>query len=312
MSIKKINIFNRIIYWNEILMEVSILIVTKNRPDELEITLNKLFGLLDLSIHEVLVFIDGCKKTEVLIAKYPWVHWENSAISISASPARNKLYKKAKGKIFIGLDDDAHPLNTNFITISEQLFKEFPKVGILTFEEIKGIFNSDTDTLILKQDFLQEYLCSEFVGCGFAIRKEVYEITNGFPVWVDIYGEESCLSMEVLAKGYDILYTNRITVNHRVNIAQRMQTGRNYYRFGKQLKNTTFYYLVYYPFPLFKIAKLFWHNFKKYACSDWKYFKTYFQALFAIVLFLPRLIPYRNPIDATTLERIRQLPNPKF
>ena len=48
-------------------MKISILIVTKNRPDELEITLNKLFGLLDLSVHEVLVFIDGCNKTEILI-----------------------------------------------------------------------------------------------------------------------------------------------------------------------------------------------------------------------------------------------------
>ena len=82
-------------------MKISILIVTKNRPDELEITLNRLIGLLDLTLHEVLVFIDGCEKTEMLIAKYPWVQWENSAISISASPARNKLYKKAKGKILI-------------------------------------------------------------------------------------------------------------------------------------------------------------------------------------------------------------------
>jgi GT2 family glycosyltransferase len=257
--------------------------------------------------------LDGCTDESFLLkSQFDWVKWDSSKKSTGASPARNMLYKKAKGQILIGLDDDAHPLYADFIERTVAVFEKYPNVGVLAFEEIKGVFNSDAEALLKKQDGLEEYLCSEFVGCGFAIRKSVYEATNGFPVWIDIYGEESCISIEVLSKGYDILYTNKIAVNHRVNREERIKKGRNYYRFEKQLKNTTFYYLVYYPFPLFKIAKLFWHNFKKYACSDWKYFKTYFQTLFTIVLFLPRLIPYRNPIDPIILARIRQLPNPKF
>ena len=38
---------------------------------------------------------------------------------------------------------------------------------------------------------------------------------------VDIYGEESCVAIEVMSKGYDILYSNKIKVNHRVNKEQR-------------------------------------------------------------------------------------------
>src|SRR5690606_13336476 len=148
-------------------------------------------------------------------------------------------------------------------------------VGVLAFQEIKGVFNSDTEALTQRQEILEEFLCSEFVGCGFAIRKEVYQATNGFPLWIDIYGEESCVSIEVLAQGYDILYTNSISVNHRVNREERFKIGRNYFRFEKQLKNTAFYYLVYYPFPLYKISRLLWHNFKKYAFTDWNYFITF-------------------------------------
>lgn len=293
-------------------MEISFLIVTKNRSEELEFTLKQLHAVFDVTNHEVLVFIDGCKLTEKVQNQFPWVQWYQSDTSIGASGARAVLYPKAKGQILIGLDDDAHPLNANFIKVTEELFNQYPKVGILAFKEIKGIYQSDEQALALKGEAVEEYLCSEFVGCGFAIKKNVYDSTRGFPVWVDIYGEESCVSIEVLANGYDILYTNRIAVNHRVNREERFSTGKNYYRFGKQLKNTVFYYLVYYPKPLFKIVRLLWHNFKKYGSSDWNYFFAFFKSLLTIIINLEKVLKYRYPIDSKDLKRIRQLPNPKY
>ncbi|WP_367757391.1 glycosyltransferase family 2 protein [Flavobacterium sp. WC2430] len=294
-------------------MKISILIVSKNRKEELVFTLNKIKNLIDVLIHEVLVFLDGCSDgSEFLKTQFEWVTWEVSEKSIGASAARNALYPKAKGEFLIGLDDDAHPLQTDFITLTKTLFEQNPNVGILAFQEIKGVFNSDIEALVLKKHFLEEYFCNEFVGCGFAIRNEVYKSTNGFPVWVDIYGEESCLSIEVIAKGYDILYTNRIAVNHRVNMELRIKAGGNYFRFEKQLKNVTYYYLVYYPFPFIKITRLFWHNFIKYAFRDWVFFKIYFKTMLIILFYLPRLIKYRNPVEAKVLKKISSLPSPKF
>ncbi|TDE04587.1 glycosyltransferase family 2 protein [Flavobacterium hiemivividum] len=294
-------------------MQTSILIVSKNRKEELSKTLLKIKGLLDFSIHEVLVFLDGCTDgSEDLKNEFSWVKWFGSNTTIGASGSRAILYPHAKGSFFIGLDDDAHPLQADFIAIVTQIFSEYPKVGVLAFQEIKGVFNSNVEALTHKKELVDEYLCHEFVGCGFAIRKVVYEATSGFPVWMDIYGEESCVSIEVLANGYDILYTNRIAVNHRVNREERLKTGKNYYRFDKQLKNTVFYYLVYYPFPLMKIAKLLWHNFKKYACSDRRYFHIYFQSLFSAVTTLPKILSHRKPIDSQILKRICQLPPPRY
>lgn len=294
-------------------MQASIVIVSKNRKSELEKTLKILQTRIDLSIHEVLVFLDGCTDDSFLLKnQMHWVKWYGSDTGIGASGARAILYPKAIGQILIGLDDDAHPLNSDFVRLSEQLFNRYPNVGVLAFQEIKGVFPSDTEALAQKQDELVEYFCCEFVGCGFAIRKAVYDSTRGFPIWVDIYGEESCVSIEVLANGYDILYTNSISVNHRVDRAQRILKGKNYFRFGKQLKNTAFYYLVYYRFPMYKISRLLWHNFKKYGCSDWRYFKIYLQALFHVLLFLPQLKKYRRPINKSVLTRIRQLRSPQF
>ncbi len=53
----------------------SIVIVTKNRAEELAFTLDKIYQLIDVTIHEVLVFIDGCEATELIKKDFSWVKW---------------------------------------------------------------------------------------------------------------------------------------------------------------------------------------------------------------------------------------------
>lgn len=293
-------------------MQASILIVSKNRKDELEKTLLILEKLIDFSKHEILVFLDGCSdNSNNLIEKFKRIKWEVSKYSIGASKARHILYPKAKGQFLIGLDDDAHPITKDFILKTKQIFEIYPNVGIIAFQEIKGQF-IEVQEISKDKATHEHYFTSEFIGCGFAIRKDVYQAINGFPVWIDIYGEESCVSIEVLSKGYDIIYTNQIKVNHRINKEARKLAKQHYFRFGKQLKNTTYYYLVYYPFPLFNILKLFIHNFRKYALSDWNYFSAYFRTILNILVGLPKVLNYRNPIDKSAIDKSRNLQRLKF
>ena len=293
-------------------MQVSILIVSKNRKNELEKTLVILEKLIDRSTNEILVFLDGCTdNSAALKEKFNWVRWEISKQTIGASKARHILYPKALGLFLIGFDDDAHPINEDFILKTIQVFDKHPNVGIIAFQEIKGVFTQELEISNWKI-VDEEYYTNEFIGCGFAIRRDVYEAINGFPVWIDIYGEESCVSLEVLSKGYDIIYSNQIKVNHRINKDERKLAGQNYFRFGKQLKNTTYYYLVYFPFPLFNILKLFIHNFSKYALSDWKYFSLYFRTILEILLGLPKVLSYRSPIDKKTIIKSRNFQRLKF
>ena len=244
-------------------MQISFLIVTKDRPEDLAFTLIKLKKLMNLSVHEVLVFIDGCAKTEAIIEDFEWVKWTVSRKSVSASPARSILYKKAKGTLLIGLDDDAHPLSPNFIEEVEASFYSNKDLGVIAFQEVRGLFKSDKNAIKCSKQ-LKSFFTNDFVGCGFAIKKEVYKATNGFPVWIDIYGEEPALALEVLDSGFSILYQPTIKVNHRVDVEKRKFQGRNYFRFEHQLKNSIRYYLVYYPKPILKVIKVLWHNFKKY------------------------------------------------
>lgn len=294
-------------------MKASILIVSKNRKAELLKTLIILESLIHKTDVEVLVFLDGCTdESTLLMDQFNWVKWFSSEKSIGASRARHGLYQKAKGQFFIGLDDDAHPLYSDFVSQTKSIFKQYPNVGIIAFQEIKGIFDSDLQALNTVPLGNEEYLTNEFIGCGFAIRKDVYEAISGFPVWIDIYGEESCVSIEVLAAGYDILYSNKIKVNHRVNLKERKKAGQNYFRFGKQLKNSTYYFLVYYPFPLSNIFKLYWHNFRKYALRDFNCFKIFFNVSIEVLWGIPKVLPYRKPVNVKVLDKMRKAKGLRF
>jgi GT2 family glycosyltransferase len=291
-------------------MEISFLIVTKNRPEELEFTLTKLQIYYDSSCHEVLVLIDGCPETEVIKEKYPWVQWYSLKESISASPARNFLYQKAIGEILIGLDDDANLISEKPIETIQSYFNANQNLGILAFKEVKGIFKSNSE--INLENEKEEFLTTEFIGSGFAIRKKVYDETNGFPIWMDIYGEETCVSLEVMDLGYDILYSNQVAVNHRIDVEKRKLQGKNYFRFQKQLQNSFRIYLVYYQYPLKKITKLLFHNFKKYALSDWIYFKLFFKAVVNMFLVFFVVMKFRKSINNVTLLKLKQLQSIKY
>lgn len=286
-------------------MEISFLIVTKNRPDELQFTLKQLQHIFDAERDEVLVYIDDCVATERLQVQFSWVKWYVGKESISASPARNFLYKKAVGEIFIGLDDDAHLISEKPIETIQSYFNANQSLGILAFKEVKGIFKLNSE--INLENEKEEFLTTEFIGSGFAIRKKVYDETNGFPIWMDIYGEETCVSLEVMDLGYDILYSNQVAVNHRIDVEKRKLQGKNYFRFQKQLQNSFRIYIVYYRYPLKRILKLLLHNFRKYALSDWTYFRLFLKAIWNMFVNFSNVIKYRKAVKQSTLIRLKKL-----
>ena len=142
-------------------MQASILIVSKNRKEELLQTLKIVESLIDKTEIEVIVFLDGCiDGSECLQNELNWVKWHISLKSIGASAARHQIYPLAKSEILIGLDDDAHPLNQDFIRAVKELFDENSNVGVLAFEEIRGVFTSDEEALSEGDSRKKEYLGS--------------------------------------------------------------------------------------------------------------------------------------------------------
>lgn len=294
------------------MIDASILIVSHNRQKELDYTLSILERYVNYKKHEILIFLDGCTdNSEDLTSKFPLVKWFISLEQVGASKARYNLYSKALGTIIIGLDDDAHPLQADFIDRIIRQFEADKNIGVLALKEVRGIFKSDAKALEVVDLDAKNYYCNEFVGCGFAIKNEVYRQTNGFPVWMDIYGEESCLAIEVLALNFDILFVNNIAINHRVDNDLRLKEGNNYFRFGKQLRNTIFYFIIYYKQPIKPILKLIYHNFRKYALKDIKYCEVFFRQVIVSIWDLPKVKKYRNPVPNSVLIKKSKLRAPR-
>jgi len=292
-------------------MDASILIVTKNRKDDLAFTLHRLAQIIDKDFHEILVFMDGCTDgTEALELEFPWVYWQRSKESLGASRARHILYKSARGHVLFGFDDDAHPLQHDFIDRARHIFESDDTIGIIAFKEVRGIYKDDKEALDSITNKGTSYFCNMFVGCGFAILKSVYLATNGFPNWMDIYGEEDCVSIEVLANAHRILFTTDIAVNHRIDSNERMQKGRHYYRFEKQLTNETAFFLVYYPNPIKALLRLYWNNFKTYAIKDTRYFYIYIKVILVSFVRVFRILKFRNPVSGAIIKIRRQLKIP--
>ncbi len=296
-------------------MKASFLIVSKNRKEELSKTLKVLENYGEPGHYEIRVFLDGCTDgSESLKELFPDIHWITSDKSLGASRARNILYAKAKGELLFGFDDDAHPLQPDFVEIAQEIFDKNPIAGIIAFKEIKGVYDADHQIPrnLLKRS--PDFLVKDFIACGFVIKRSVYNRTRGFPTWIDIYGEEVCLALETIAEGFDVLQTYRIQVNHRVDKKRRANSGANYFRFGKQLKNTAYFYLVYYPFPLFikKIGRLYFLNFQKYALKDRKYFQKFWAAFFSNTINSFNIWRVRKPVDWITLKKFNELSNPPY
>lgn len=294
-------------------MNCSVLMVSHNRKKDLQKSLKILESQIDIKTTEVIVFLDGCSDGSLDLRKdFKFVRWISSPTNIGASAARAQIYAVAQSEILIGLDDDAHFLTSNFLLTIKTIFDAQPNTALIAFEEVKGIFKNDFLVVKKSQRSVQHYLCSEFIGCGFAIRKSMYLQTNGFPTWIDIYGEESCLAIEIISKGFDIVYDSSIKVNHRIDFEKRKKNGQNYFRFGKQLKNVTFYFMVYYENPFLPILKLWLHNFRKYALIDFQYFKVFCKAILLVFINLTVVLKFRKPIKKEILKKIQSLPAIKY
>ncbi len=292
------------------MIKYSILITTRNRVKDLALTLDSLKNIFAQGSVEVIIFSDGCEETTKYIKqKYPYVRLYHNEKSIGASPARNFLYAKASGQYLIGLDDDAHFVSENVLEKIEECFKSNSNLGIIAFKEFRGI-----NVKIQLDKNPKIYYTNDFIGCGFCVLREAYKKTNGFPVWMDIYGEEACLSIELLDLNFSILFTESIAVHHRVDKKNRENQKHGLFRFKKSLLNGNKYFIIYYPLQFLprKMAKIFFHNFFKYALTNKQFFFAFVEAYCQLIKDLPKLLRYRSPVKVETLHLKKNLKPLKY
>lgn len=145
--------------------------------------------------------------------KFPWVNLKclNSNIGIAAY---NIGAEMARTPYLVFLDDDS-TLSNNSIHYVETIMTNNVDIGIIAFE----IVLPSNNTVVTRD--LNPGPIAEFWGCGFAIRKNVWDQLGGYDKHFFLYVNEHDLAIRCWDLGYKVVYDPRIKAYHRVSSMNR-------------------------------------------------------------------------------------------
>lgn len=278
--------------------KISVLISTKNRRDDLLLTLNATRNLFSEKVTCV-VYDDGSSDEtyENVKANFPEIVLLRNEVSKGYIYCRNKMLNETVADFAISLDDDAHFLTENPIEIITDYFSNHPACGVIATrifwgkDKVESNVNNETAQKV-----------KSYIGCGHIWRMKAWRDIPNYPEWFEFYGEENFASFQLFKKKWEVHYVPELLVQHRVDLKNRTQTNNDFaFRYRRSLRADWYNYFLF--FPVAKIPK-------KLAYSIWmqcknKIFKGNFKvvlplllAIFDLILAVPKLISNRNALTS--------------
>ncbi|WP_158828339.1 glycosyltransferase family 2 protein [Mucilaginibacter lacusdianchii] len=194
-------------------MKISFVILNYNREAEVLQTIEKTHQLMQGRTDYEIIIVDNAS-TDNSVASLKAL---SNKIKLVTRPSNNGIagwndgFAEASGKYMVVLDDDSNVESgideaINYLDVHSE-------VGVLSLNITGGAFQ--TDDRVDLQD------CTDFIGCGAVIRKEVYNKIGGFAEWLFIYTHEWEYGLRVLNAGYKIKYFEKCKVLHRTSALNR-------------------------------------------------------------------------------------------
>jgi GT2 family glycosyltransferase len=157
--------------------------------------------------------------------------------------ALNRGFKQAGGDYILVLDDDSHPRDEATLDLLIAVLDTRPEVGVVACR-IESHTGQPTPTWHLpKTDVAGPSMA--FVGCGFAIRRALFERIGWYPERFFLYQNEVEIAIRVMQQGYHIYYEPRCRVVHRESSVGRAGWRQVYF----PTRNTIWIIRRYFPFP---------------------------------------------------------------
>lgn len=226
--------------------KLSIIFLNYNRLAETRSTLAHLSRLL-VNRHDIEIIAidngstDGTR--EFLKTQMDWVRVvllpTNTGIA-----GYNEGFRRAKGDYLLVLDDDSHPANSITFDRIIQCLDTRPEVGIVACR-IESMQEEPVYTWHLPKSN-EPGPSMAFVGCGFAIRRRLFEQIGWYPGEFFLYQNEIEVAIRVIRQQYEIHYDPNCRVVHRQSPSGRTNWRRVYY----PTRNTIWVIRRYFPFPI--------------------------------------------------------------
>ncbi len=221
---------------------MSIVFLNYNRLDETKETVEKLLPCKDkISDLEIIAVDNGSTDgtNEYLLSMkdilVPVILDNNYGIA-----GYNRGFHLASGDIIIVLDDDSH-IDADTVNRAVESFIENDSIGAVAFKILDSAGNRFNTWHIPSDDIYCESFA--FVGCGFAIRRELFKKAGFYPEEFFLYHNEIYVAIRIRQSGYKIMYDPACIAVHRTSGELRDPSRRIYYT----LKNSLYLIWMFYP-----------------------------------------------------------------
>lgn len=290
----------------------SILITTKNRLEDLKVTLQKIAHLLEREDVECMIYDDASTDATVAFLKenYPNIQLFTNTISKGLIHNRNYLLNNCKGSFAISLDDDSNFLSENCLETIENHFNSNENCAVIACR----IFWGKEEPLTFHTNQVVQRV-SGFVGCGHVWNLKAWKAIPNYPEWYFFYGEEDFASLQLLKKGLEIHYVPEILVHHRVNVSERKNDKDYQIRRRRSLRSAWYNYFIFYPFSIIpkKMAYTIWQQIKNHTFKgNLKATLAMFQALFDVVVNISNFIKNSKRLTKQEFVKYSNLPKAKI
>lgn len=222
-------------------LPVSVIIPTWRRVDQLLDTLKRL-QTYGADIAEILVHVDAgdTETAPALAAQFPSVQILTAEVTQGPGGGRNRLLTACSHPIVVSLDDDSYPIDADFFAKIRAAFGDNPDAGVLAMSIIH-----DDEPMIARHEGQRDV--ADFVGCGCAYRRAVFEAIPGYVPLHPAYGmEEADVALQVMDRGWRIVECGTLRVRHATDRGH--QTAPNIV--AAHVRNTALLAFLRYPWQL--------------------------------------------------------------
>ena len=197
---------------------VGICIATHNRREDLTRTLREI-ARLDPQPAEIIIAADGCTDgTPEFVAKaYPAVRLITQADARGSIPSRNEMAAVCTSDVFLSLDDDSFPIETDFLSRVSRMFDENPALAVASFPQRTDEFPAT----LTQTNFGPSQFVGTYANSGAAIRRSVFNQLGGYPDFFQHAYEEPDFALRCCASGWQVRHETALTIRHHFTSAMR-------------------------------------------------------------------------------------------
>ncbi len=247
---------------------------------------------------------------EYIKEHHPNIHLIRNEKSKGLIYSRNKLLQLTQSEFAISIDDDLHFITSNPLELIADYFDQNPKCGLIGFR-IFWSTSEPTSTITNEQPHRMQ----SFAGGANVWRMSAWHQIPDYPAWFVFHGEEDFAAYELFKKQIEVHYLPSVLVNHRVDLKARKKNADYTLRLRRSLRSGWNLFFLF--FPLQKIPRLLvytiWMQLKiKVFKGDFKALLAIIYALFDCIVFIPKIIKYKNRLTTKEYDEFQKLDTTKL